>query len=140
MRNNDINLNELSNNELKTLFIKIMDEYTKRLCDLFECNYEDCYWIADDRTGTFFINHLFISMADVITIVNYNVSYKEFIEWYDYNQGIHYAKLNHPNDLDKKRYFFINLMSWIKGCPRRVTKEELHEEEVLYWKNLNKNE
>lgn len=118
-------------------FNNIMDDYAKILCEQFGYNFEDCFWIGDDRTDCFALGDsgYFITMADIINIVENDVDYETFAEYDYYNRCMHYARLNHPDEA--KKYNNINLSSWIKGCPRRYKEEELKEEENLYWKILD---
>lgn len=129
-------IDSLDTKELGIIFNRIMDSYARRLCEMFEYWYEDSFWVGDDRFDCFALSDsgIFISADNVKTIVDNNIDYDTFIEWDDYNKGINYAQNNHPEDSEK--YHYINLISWIKGCPRQFTKEELNKEEDLFWENM----
>ena len=132
-------MNNISNN-LHNIFDNVMDTYAKCLCTIFEYNFEDCFWVSNDRTDCFALadSGYFISMNDVITIVDNNIDYDTFVEYDYYNRCVNYAKLNHPDK--EKEYYFIKLISWINDCPKQLSKEEMIKEEKLYWDNLRINE
>lgn len=121
--------------KLKEKFNNLMDTYAKILCERFGYNFEDCFWTGDDRSDCFALSDsgYFITMSDVIIIVENDIDYKTFTEYDYYNKCIHYAHLNHPND---KGFHNINLISWISNCPKQYSEEELRAEENLYWENL----
>ena len=119
----------------KNLYIKycdICDEYAKKMCKMYEWRFIDCFWVSDKPGGVFCTSGIEYSlgMEDIITIVNNNVSYETFNEWWDYNQLISYAMSNHPDD---SSFYYINLDKWLKGAPCNDTKEELQKEEKDYW-------
>ena len=129
-------IDSLDVKDLNTIFNSIMDSYAKRLCEMFDYSYRDCFWVGDDRFDCFSLSDsgIFISADNVKTLVDNNVDYDTFEEWDDYNKCINYAKSNHPEEVEK--YNFINLTSWIKGCPKQYTKEELDNEEKLFWERM----
>ena len=66
-----------------------MDDYAKILCEQFGYNFEDCFWIGDDRTDCFALGDsgYFITMADIINIVEGQM--KEIMEYYRHFKGRH---------------------------------------------------
>lgn len=125
----------LKDNDLKTVFNVICDEYARRLCKMYEWHYEDCFWVADLRAGTFCSSDIeySLSLEDVILLVENNLPFEEFQKWWDYNMLINYAQSNHPFN---NKYNPINLWSWINGFRPTVSKSILEKEEQLYWKNI----
>lgn len=124
----------MKKSKLKERFNKVVDDYARCLCKSFGYKFEDCFFVSDDRTDCFALSDsgYFITLSDLITIVENNVDYDTYTEYDYYNRCMFYGQLNHP---DKKDLFnHINLISWIKNCPKRYTKEELEKEEELYWK------
>lgn len=132
-------IDSLDTKELDIAFNCIMDSYAKRLCEMFEYPYSDCFWVGNDRFDCFSLSDsgIFINAENVKTIVDNEVDYDTFEEWDDYNKCINYARINHPENAEK--YNFINLTSWIKGCPKQLTKEELDNEEKLFWERMTYN-
>lgn len=128
-------IEQFKNDELKTVFNLICDEYAKRLCNMYNWYYEDCFWVADLRAGTFCSSDMeySLSLEDIILIVENNLPFEEFLEWWDYNVMITYAQSNHPFS---NQYHEINMWSWIKGYRPTISKAILEKEEQLYWREL----
>jgi hypothetical protein len=62
-------------------------------------------WV--DVGGVAEIGDYYVSMQDIITAVEHNVGYNEFIKWYDYTLRVGMLEL--PT---------CNLRNWLRGCPR----------------------
>lgn len=76
-------------------------------------------WIGDVPGSTACINEeYYISMEDIVFMLRNDLSWDEFLEWYDYCADVASLDL-HP----------INLRAWVKGAPRYDAKalERLHE-------------
>ena len=82
-------------------------DYVRELLKRFDWDAVYGYWVADDCTGVYACGDYFINLADVIYIVDNNVKFEEFDEWYSYCLWAHENGQTTPN-----------LSSWVKGCPR----------------------
>ena len=92
--------------ELKINFEKVALEYGKKLCDLWEIS--EGYWAGDEKGGLYcFLDTESINYDDMVYIVNNSIPLCTYFEWSDYNARAHKFGFN-----------FINLKSWVMGCPR----------------------
>jgi len=85
---------------------------------LFADRYEVCVsaddWVSGDVGGVICINEEFyLNMEEVILMLKNDVSWDEFLRWWDYNLDAHDLCLN-----------AINLRSWLMGAPR-LSKEQI---------------
>lgn len=89
-------------------FDKAVADYVAALLEMYEWDAYYGYWIGDDNTGIYAYgdNH-FISLADIIYIVENDVPLVVFEGWEDYCLWAH--EVNKP---------IPNLDSWVRGCPR----------------------
>ena len=90
---------------LKDNYKKACDGYLQRFCELIEMNMHYADWV--DVGGVAEIGDYYVSMQDMITAVENNVGYEQFIEWYDYTLRAGALSLQTPN-----------LDAWLRGCPR----------------------
>ena len=81
------------------------DAYLHRFCKLIEMDVHYADWV--DVGGIAEIGDYYVSMQDIITAVEHNVGYEQFIKWYDYTLRAGALSLLTPN-----------LDAWLKGCPR----------------------
>lgn len=93
--------------------IKILTQWFIKL--YFEEDYDidqiqDLY-VGQELGGTFEINDCFFHFSDAYYCLKHQVKRDVLLEWYDYNL------LWHPYN------HYINLNSWVKGCPRRSDDE-----------------
>lgn len=125
-----------NNKELYKKYCNICNAYVKKLCIMYDWYYDDCFWVSDEPGGVFCTSGIEYSlgMDDIITIVNNNVEYQIFEEWWNYNYYISHAIENHPHDTS---YHYINLKNWLKGAPQNHSIEELRQEEKEYWSKYN---
>lgn len=126
------NVETYSPKRLAAFYKRICEVYAQRLCEMYDWYYEDCYWVSDDIGGIFCSSDTEYSfkMDEVRLLVDECVSYEDMSEWSRYNVMITYAQENEPDNSD---YHFINLQSWLKGCPR-IDMDELYSQEDIYWK------
>ena len=93
---------------IKKIFAENIDEYTtEQIKELF---------VGNDITGILEYNDYFINFSDMYLVINYDISYQEFMSWYNYNTNWLLLDTNHT----------INLHSWIHGCPRRTYTEYIN--------------
>lgn len=87
---------------------RAVGDYTAALLKQFGWCEDYGYWVAGDSTGVYaYGDEYFISLADMVYIVDNNVEKSEFIEWHDYCVLAADFGLAIPN-----------LSSWVKGVPR----------------------
>lgn len=134
MHKNNYSLMDIQ--ELDERFNSIADEYAKRLCEMYGWYFEDCFWVVDDRSGTFCVSDIeySLSLENIRLLVQKNVPFEEFQEWWDYNMLIHYAQVNHAKE--EHDFHEINLFAWLKGYRSKYTIEDLKTEEDFYWKKF----
>lgn len=89
---------------LKESYRKACDGYLHRFCELIEMDIHYADWV--DVGGVAEIGDYYVSMQDMITAVENNVGYEQFIEWYDYTLRAGALSLPTPN-----------LDAWLRGCP-----------------------
>lgn len=92
-----------SHQGLPKVYEGICEEYRRRLCDQWDLDIKDSWWVADRVGETLAVCDLEYSlgMEDVRLFVDNNVTYENFKEWWNYNlDAFNYAK--HP----------INSHSW----------------------------
>lgn len=82
----------------------VCDTYAQRLIEQLGLNKDDAYWVSDDIGGTFaFSDIYFLSMEEIIMLVDNCIGYDEFDDWY-----IQWADFDSDNR--------TNLRFWIMGA------------------------
>ena len=73
-------------------------------------------------------------MSDIKILVDENVEFKVFSEWWNYNLIISYAIMLYPNN---DKYHMINLHTWLNNYPdnKKISQEELNKIEKIFWNN-----
>jgi hypothetical protein len=89
---------------LRDNYKKACDAYLHRFCELIEMDTHYADWV--DVGGIANIGDYYVSLQDMITAVEHNVGYEQFIKWYDYTMRV--GMLGIPT---------CNLNNWLKGCP-----------------------
>ena len=122
----------MNNTELKQTFEDACDEYAKRLCTKYGWYFEDCFWVADIKGGTFCTSDIeySLSMEDIKLLVDNDISFEEFDRWWYYNYRMGIAKMNNPQD---ETLHEVNLWTWIRGYHGDKEEQWLKEQEDLYW-------
>ena len=99
--------------QLKGAYKEICNEYRRRLNEQWQLDIKDSWWIPSDRVGvTLALNDLeySLSMEDVCLMVDLNISYEDFCEWWNHclsNPEYHISAFNwfvnriRPKDLKK---------------------------------------
>lgn len=105
-------------NTLRDNYKKACDAYLHRFCELIEMDTHYADWV--DVGGTAEIGDYYVSMQDMITAVEHNVGYEQFIKWYDYNLRAGGLCLH-----------TCNLDAWLKGCPTYSEEQMKRIEEAL---------
>ena len=112
------------------------NDYIKELCKRYDWCYEDGWWVSNEIGGTFCTSDIeySLSMNDIKILVDENVDFKIFSEWWDYNLVMSYAIMLYPNN---DRYHMINLYTWLNNYPdnRKISQEELNKIEKIFWGN-----
>ena len=116
------------------------NDYVKALCKMYDFDYDEAYWIADEVGGILDINEgeYVFGLLEIIYIVDNNIAYEMFDAWYTYTLRLSMIDENIP---------LPNLSSWCKGCPIKSEEEickiealkaKLQEAETLLEESLNK--
>ena len=105
---------KMDKKKLRERFDKVVADYVAALLKMYDWDERYGYWVADDTTGVYAYgdNH-FISLSDVMYIVDNDVQETTLEEWEEYCLWAH--EFNQP---------IPNLASWVKGCPR-ASKDEM---------------
>lgn len=120
--------------DIRKQYEESCNEYVKEFCKMYDFSYEDGWWVADYIGEVWCTSDIeySVSMTDIKVLVNENVPYEVFKEWWDYNLKLSYADIV----LKNPKCSSINLRSWLAGCPKPYNEEEIKEIENLYWKSL----
>ena len=95
--------------DLKEEYAKVCNAYRKLLCEHFDIDFDNSFWVGGDVGRVLELNDYYVNFDDVIYLVDNNISFDVFSEWYDYNIRL------------KSIDFDIvtpNLKKWCMGCPR----------------------
>ena len=121
---------------LKNNYETACNEYIKELCKRYDWCYEDGWWVSNEIGGTFCTSDIeySLSMNDIKLLVDENVDFKIFGEWWDYNLVMSYAIMLYPNN---DKYHMINLHTWLNNYPdnKKISQEELNKIEKIFWRN-----
>lgn len=112
------------------------NDYVKELCKRYDWSFEDGWWISNEIGGTFCTSDIeySLSMNDIKLLVDENVDFKIFSEWWDYNLVMSYAIMLYPNN---DKYHMIDLHIWLNNYPdnKKISQEELNKIEKIFWRN-----
>lgn len=114
---------------IRKRFDKVVADYVAALLKMYDWDERYGYWVADDTTGIYAYgdNH-FLSLSDVMYIVDNDVQEKTLEEWEEYCLWAHEFNQSIPN-----------LTSWVKGCPRASNEEmEVLRKAKQAWENAIK--
>ena len=103
--------------KLRYDYKKACDAYLHRFCELIEMDRHYADWV--DVGGIAEVGDYYVGMQDIITAVEGNVGYEQFIKWYDYTLKCGMSDLHH-----------LNLEHWLQGCPRYTEEHFLKLEEL----------
>ena len=109
----------MTNGTLKSIqndFKRIAYSYADALCELFELNKEEGWWIGDDIGGVYCNGDMYcITFDEIRYIVDNGISKDEFLEYEEYVSFCLEFNLSAPN-----------LQSWVYGC-------HLHSKETIQY-------
>ena len=112
------------------------NDYIKELCKRYDWSFEDGWWVFNEIGGTFCTSDIeySLSMNDIKLLVDENVDFKIFSEWWDYNLVMSYAIMLYPNN---DKYHMIDLHIWLNNYPdnKKISQEELNKIEKIFWRN-----
>lgn len=101
--------------KLKNSLVAAVNGYVCEMLNRFGWNSEKGWWVGNDCTGIYcYDDECFISLQDIIFIVDNNVTKEDFIKWNEYVAMLNEFDITTPN-----------LQSWVKGCPR-LSQEEIN--------------
>lgn len=131
-------MSRYSPKKLSAAYDIVCEIYAQRLCDQFEMNRADAYWVLDQPGTVFCFNgsEYSLNMEDIKLLVDECVDFKTFSEWWDYNLRVSYAQQNNIEEEYKDKFYNINLRSWLKGAPKSVSEDELKEQERIFWESI----
>jgi hypothetical protein len=96
-------LNERQKAYLSSQLAAIANEYTKALCEMYECDWNDSFWVADEvGTSVYYFGDYYLNMGQIKELVEKDVPFETFNSWYWYH-------------VDAEIDYDINLHSWIMG-------------------------
>lgn len=126
----------MSKRNFKNNYETACNDYIKELCKRYDWCYEDGWWVCNEIGGTFCTSDIeySLSMNDIKLLVDENVDFKIFGEWWDYNLVMSYAIMLYPNN---DKYHMINLHTWLNNYPdnKKISQEELNKIEKIFWRN-----
>lgn len=121
---------------LKNNYETSCNDYIKELCKRYDWSFEDGWWVCNEIGGTFCTSDIeySLSMNDIKLLVDENVDFKIFSEWWDYNLVMSYAIMLYPNN---DKYRMIDLHIWLNNYPdnKKISQEELNKIEKIFWRN-----
>lgn len=98
---------------LHKYFSEAVDKYVAALLKMYEWDASYGYWVADDNTGVYaYGDYHFLSLSNIIYIVDNKVPEDVLCEWEEYCLWAHEFNQTIPN-----------LDSWVMGCPRASNEE-----------------
>lgn len=99
--------------KLKDDFNKAVDAYLEAFLKMYEWDSFYGGWVAEDRTGVYtYADDVYVSLSDIIYIVDNDVPKEEFNKWYSYCLWAHDFNMTIPT-----------LPAWVKGAPRASESE-----------------
>lgn len=98
--------------QIKDNFARACEEYLKALCLMFELPYERDAWVGNDVGTVASVGDYFFNMDEIRYIVDNNLTFDEYLQYYDYCLVACEYGITTPN-----------FESWHKKCPR-ATKED----------------
>ena len=125
---------------LKEHLWKAVNEYTRQVAELLECDYSDCHWVGtdDEGRGTFTIcdfgDITFLTLDQMQTIIDRLPEWEERYgsrravaeevrEWLEWSIEEQNLTNGHPR---------INLEHWLMGCPREKPEPTIYDELTAY--------
>ena len=112
------------------------NDYIKELCKRYDWSFEDGWWVSNEIGGTFCTSDIeySLSMNDIKLLVDENVDFKIFGEWWDYNLVMSYAIMLYPSN---DKYHMIDPHIWLNNYPdnKKISQEELNKIEKIFWRN-----
>lgn len=92
--------------KLREKFDAAVSAYEKELCHRWYIT--DGYWVSDDKSGLYYFrDEYYLTLENMVYVVDNDISYEEFVEWHKYNYKASEFRLN-----------YITLRSWHNGCQR----------------------
>jgi hypothetical protein len=106
-------LSKVDNKQLRNIYETACCEYIKRLCKMYDWDYPRGWWVSDQPGGVFCTDDIEYSlgMDDIKLLVDAEVPFSVFEQWWDYNSSEYIKDSGSPN--------IINLHSWLNGMRPR---------------------
>lgn len=107
-------------NELNKAYEKACNDILKAFAEEYYVDVDKDCWVGDNVGDIVCVcDKFFLSMQDILLMLNNNVSWEEYFDFYHYNQDCAYLGLH-----------IINLRSWLGGAIR-YPKERLERLKAL---------
>lgn len=101
---------------LKKNYKDACNAFLKAFSDKYEVCVDEQDWVAGDVGGIVGVNdEFYINMEDIILMLDKDISWEEFLEWWDYCMDVALVGI-----VDSP-----NLKSWHMGYHGKISKEEL---------------
>lgn len=101
---------------LKKNYKDACNAFLKSFSDTYDVYVDEQDWVAGDVGTVVCINdEFYVSLDDIIYMLDNDVSWNEFLQWWDYCMNTALLGFNDSP----------NLKSWHKGCPRKIDKETM---------------
>lgn len=100
-------MNKAHKQLLKENYEKACEEILMAFCKEYELSYDNDAWTAGDVGTVAMVGDYFIDLQDMIYMLCNDISWNEYLKWYDYNL-----------ECGEFNFNLINLKSWHMGAPR----------------------
>ena len=101
---------------IKSDFERVAIQYADALCEFFELDNDESWWIGDDIGGVYCNGDMFsFTFQEIRYVVDNQISKDVYLEYDDYVKFCIEFNQTAPN-----------LMSWVNGCPRHSKEEIQH--------------
>ena len=114
------NKGKTKKNTLRLNYEKACNDYVKRFIKMYALSSDD-FWVGEEVGGIVCVSDYFINFLDVVYMVDNNIGWDVFLNWYDYT-----LELSIKNGIKTNKIPIPNLQSWCMGCPR-YSEDELDE-------------
>lgn len=82
-----------------------VEDIAKEVCKIFDCEYDKTDWTGCEIGDMFIIGDMFLSLADMVTILKMNATRQEYVAYYD--EKIAGRRIRLENWLKLKRFGFV---------------------------------
>lgn len=101
---------DIERKKIDDLFVRyneVCNEITRAFAEKYDVSVDDEDWTKNHQGGVFVNEIFYINLDDVIMMLDKDVSFDEFIRWWDYCEECRELGLGD-----------CNLRAWVMNCPR----------------------